>query len=185
MRRSWWVLALVAAAVGAVLTSIQLLEKIAKAKDPDVVLACDVNGVLSCSEVLDAWQSRVLGVPNALVGLVIFMVFFAAAALALLGSELSRRALAVLWGLAVFFALFATWFMVQTALVIGALCIWCTGITTAVLLLVLAMTRQGVAGQAFGGAFGGALTSMVAARQDVIVVAVWWVLIALTLWFGL
>jgi uncharacterized membrane protein len=169
-----------------IFTSVQMLEKISKAQNPDAVLICDMNSVMSCSTVLDTWQSRVLGVPNALVGLVMFTVLFTAALTALLGSRLSPLAAAVLWGLTVFFAFFATWFMVQTALVIGALCLWCTAITTAVLLLVIVYTRQTVAIGGFGrGSFGRAMAGAVRSRQDLIVVGLWWLAIAAVLWFGL
>lgn len=184
--RGWWILGVIAGAVGMIFTSVQLLEKISKAKDPGAVLVCDMNAVMSCSTVLDAWQSRVLGVPNSLVGLIMFTILFTAALTPLLGSRHSPRAAAVMWGLTVFFAVFATWFMVQTALVIGALCLWCTAITTSVLLLVVVYTRQGVALGGFGhGAFGRVMAGVVRAGQDLIVVGLWWLAIAAVLWFGL
>jgi hypothetical protein len=115
-----------------------------------------------------------------------FTILFTAALVALLGSRLSRLAAVVLWGLTVFFAFFATWFMVQTALVIGALCLWCTAITTSVLLLVIVYTREGVALGGFGqGAFGRAMAGVVRARQDLLVVGLWWLAIAAVLWLGL
>lgn len=184
--RGWWILGVFAAAVGMVFTSVQLLEKISKAQNADAVLVCDMNAVLSCSTVLDAWQSRVLGVPNALVGLIMFTILFTPALTALLGSRLSPLTTVTMWGLSVFFACFATWFMVQTALVIGALCLWCTAITTSVLLLVLVYTRQTVAARGFGqGAFGRVMAGVVRARQDLLVVGLWWLAVAAVLWFGL
>jgi uncharacterized membrane protein len=184
--RAWWVLGVIAGGVGMFFTSVQLLEKISKATDPDAVLVCDMNSVLSCSTVLDAWQSRVLGVPNSLVGLILFAILFTGALTALLGSRHAPLTLRVLWGLTVFFAFFASWFMIQTALVIGALCLWCTAITTAVLALVLVYTRTGVTGGAFGeGLFGRTMASAVRARQDLIVVGAWWLVIAIVLWAGL
>lgn len=184
--RGWWIVGILAGAVGMVFTSVQLLEKISKASNPGTVLVCDMNSVLSCSTVLDAWQSRVLGVPNSLVGLVMFTILFTGALTALLGSRHAPRTVAVLWGLTVFFAFFATWFMVQTALVIGALCLWCTAITTAVLVLVIVYTREAVALGGFGsGTFGRAMAGAVGAKQDLIVVGLWWLAVALVLWFGL
>jgi len=183
---AWWTTGLLAALVGLVLTGVQIMEKLARLANPETPLVCDVSGTLSCSTVLDAWQSRVLGVPNAMVGMVLFTILGSALALSLLGSQLGPAAWRVLWGLSVVFALFSTWFMVQTALVIGAMCLWCAFITTAVLLLVLVMTRSAVASGAFGqGDLGRALTTAVRSGQDAALIVVWWLAIAAVLVFGL
>ena len=82
-------------------------------KDPATQLACDVNAVLSCSNVLLSWQASVLGPPNALIGAIMFTILWSAALGRLLGSTLGSRHVVVLWGLAVFFLCFATWFFIE------------------------------------------------------------------------
>jgi uncharacterized membrane protein len=57
-----------------------------------------------------------------------------------MGNELNRLTLRLLAGLSIFFAAFATWFMLQTAFVIGALCLWCTVITTAIGIIAAILT---------------------------------------------
>ena len=140
-RFPWWAI-VVASLAGIGFTATQIVERITVLKDPAAALLCDVNSIVSCSTVLAAWQSSVIiGVPNAYIGAVMFAIFLAAGGAALLGTTLSRLFLRLLVGLVVFFALFATWFMMQTAFVIGALCLWCTGIITAVAVVGAALTH--------------------------------------------
>jgi uncharacterized membrane protein len=137
----WWAM-LVAAAAGIALTGIQTVERITVLSDPAAALVCDVNDVLSCSTVLGSWQSSVvLGVPNAFIGGVLFAVLASSALAQILGSRLSRGFLLAMWALSVLFAMFATWYMLQTAYAIGALCLWCIGNTTATGLIAAALTR--------------------------------------------
>lgn len=177
-----WVAVLVAALLGIVFTGIQIVERIGTLKDPDMSLVCDVNAVLSCSNVLEAWQSSViLGVPNAFIGAVMFAVLGTAGAVLLSGTEVNRGTMRALTGLAVFFAAFATWFMMQTAFVIGALCLWCIAITTAIGVIgaVMSMTA---AQQAYLGRPG-----VVLARSGVLlwIWIGWWIALAGLMVIGL
>jgi uncharacterized membrane protein len=139
-RREWLAVSL-AGAAGIAFTGTQIVERITSLKDPGAALACDVNATVSCTNVLGAWQSSVvLGVPNALIGAVMFGMFLSAGLSGLLGTELSGAYSRLLLGLAVFFAAFASWFMWQTAWDIGSLCVWCTGIVTCVALIGAAVT---------------------------------------------
>lgn len=184
--RGWWALVLGAAVAGVTFTGIQIVEKIAILTDPTTSLLCDVNSVMSCSGVLNAWQSSVLGPPNALVGAVMFSILASAGLGGVLGARPSRAYLAVLWGLAVFFLSFASWFMQQTAFAIGYLCLWCTGIVTAVVLICAALTRLADRAGAFGsGGFGRGVGVLVRSGTDLIVWAGWWLAIAALLVIGL
>lgn len=172
--RAPWVAVVIASLAGIGFTAIQTVERIAVLKDPATALLCDVNSVVSCSTVLGAWQSSViLGVPNAFIGAAMFAVFLSAGLAGALGSQPSRAYVLTILGLVVFFAAFATWFMVQTAFVIGALCLWCTGIVTAVALIGAALTRVAARGSASGSRW--ALLDR--AGVDLIVWAGWWVLV--------
>jgi uncharacterized membrane protein len=184
--RGPWVVALLAALAGMAFTTIQIMEKIDILKHPGKVLICDVNSTMSCTEVLNAWQSSVLGPPNALIGAIMFALLGAAALAGLLGSQLSRAYLAAVWGLAIFFLCFTSWFMYETAFSIGRLCIWCTGIVTAVLLICAALSRVvDRAGSLGQGSFGHAIGTAVRTRLDLIVWFGWWLAIAGLLWVGL
>jgi uncharacterized membrane protein len=149
MRKFWP--ALIASLAGIGFTGTQIVERIAILKDPDSTLFCDVNSVMSCSNVLEAWQSSViLGIPNAFIGAVMFSLFAATSLALVLGSYLSPAFLRSMNFLAVFFAAFATWFMIQTAFVIHALCLWCTGIITAVGVIGAVLTQHCAATGQYG-----------------------------------
>src|SRR3989338_1934453 len=60
------------AAVGALASFIQTIEKINLLKNVGVPLKCDLNSVFSCSNVLNSWQSSVFGFPNSLMCLFFF-----------------------------------------------------------------------------------------------------------------
>lgn len=184
-RGAWWVVA-IGAGAGLVFTTIQIMEKISILKDPTAGLFCDINAKVSCTNVLMAWQSSVLGPPNALIGAIMFALLGSAGLAGVLGSRASRGYLLVLWGLGLFFAAFATWFMFQTAFVIGSLCLWCTGIVTAVLAICAALTRAANTAQAWGtGGFGRFMGTAVRAKLDLIIWAGWWLGIAGMLAVGL
>jgi uncharacterized membrane protein len=184
--RGWWAAVLVAGLAGVVFTGIQIVEKITISNQPSTVLFCDVNSVVSCTNVLNAWQSSVLGPPNSLVGAVMFSLFASGGLAGVLGSRASRSYLLTLWGLAVFFLGFASWFMYQTAFRIGALCIWCTGLVTAVVVISAALTRLNQRRATLGsGSAGRTLDLMVRSNGDLIVWAGWWVVLAVLVWAGL
>lgn len=181
-----WAVVLLAALAGVAFTTIQIMEKIAILKDPYTTLACDVNSTLSCTNVLNAWQSSVLGPPNSFIGAVMFGVLSSAALAGLLGSALGRAYLATMWGLAVFFLSFASWFMYETAFSIHALCLWCVGITTALVLICATLTRLANRGEAFGDTwFGRGIAAAVRTRLDLAVWGAWWLGIAALLGIGL
>ncbi len=181
-----WGVVLIACLAGIAFTTIQIVEKIAILKDPFTSLSCDVNETLSCSSVLMAWQSSVLGPPNALIGAVMFAILGSAAFAGLLGSSMRRGYTASMWGLSVFFLCFASWFMFETAFSIRALCLWCTGITTALVVICAAMTRVADRTGALGvGPIGRTVAAAVRSRVDLIIWAGWWLVIAGLLWLGL
>ena len=78
--RRWGTLMLGASAVGIVSGSITVMDKIALLKDPTAGSFCDISSTVGCSPVLLAWQSSVLGPPNALLGVIMFAVLATAGA---------------------------------------------------------------------------------------------------------
>jgi uncharacterized membrane protein len=135
-------LLLAASLAGMIATTLQIVDRIALAENPATDLVCDINATLSCGSVLGTWQARVLGVPNAVIGLAVFAVFASAGLGLLLGSRPSRAYLGVLEGLALGMLGFTLWFLWQTTFVIGALCLYCTVVGTAVLLIHAVVLRQ-------------------------------------------
>jgi uncharacterized membrane protein len=169
----WWYLVLAGGVLGIVSTIWQTVERIAYAAGSDSSV-CDISAVLSCSNVYSHWQSSALGVPNSLIGLPVFAFVASLAVSGLLGSQLSRPALGVGWGLTLFMTGFIVWYLEQTAFDIGALCLFCTACMVNITLVGVGLTRvvdtEKVLG---GGPAGQRLRTMVDSWAD------------LALWAGL
>jgi uncharacterized membrane protein len=108
-------------------------ERIASLIDPDHVISCDFNPVLSCGTVMNTWQASVFGFPNPIIGLAAFPLVIFMGVLWLSKVELPRWiALAfnfgALGGLA-----FVSWLIFQSVYRIGVLCPWCMAVWTVVL----------------------------------------------------
>lgn len=108
------------ASIQLVLSELQLL------RDPDAILACDINPVVGCGESLSAWQSQLLfGMPNALVGTAVFGVVIGAGVMFVARARVARwfwqlMSLTVLGGLG-----FVAWFAYQSMANLRTLCPWC------------------------------------------------------------
>lgn len=140
----WFAALLVAGVVGIAATTIQIVERIQIAENPDASLICDLNAVFSCGSVITAWQSSVFGaVPNAAIGLMVFSILTGSAFLGLAGTRWSRRGWAGLTGLAGVMVVFTVWFLAQTAFVIQRVCLWCLVIGAAILVANVAAWRIG------------------------------------------
>lgn len=111
--------------IGMAAAFLQTTEKIALLKNKDAILACDLNSVFSCTNVLNAWQSSVFGFPNSLMCMALFTIFASIALVGASGGTLPRRLRLGIQGLSLFTLLFALWFLTQSIYVINALCILC------------------------------------------------------------
>ena len=181
-----WLVVLVAAALGLLFTVALVQQKLALVADPEGSLLWDISSRASCTTVLNAWQSSAFGLPNGVLGVAVFAIFASAALGGALDGRPSRTYLLALWGLALVFAIFATWFTFQSAFVIGAWCLWCTGIVTVVLTICAALTRIATNARAWGnGRIGRVMAAAVAARGDIAVWVGWWLVIAGMLAVGL
>ena len=181
-----WAVVLVAAVVGLTITTALVVQKVALLEHPGVRLLWDLSDRVSCTAVLSAWQSSVFGPPNGVFGVAVFAILASAALGGMLGGHPSRSYLLAMWGLALVFAAFATWFTFQSAFVIGAWCLWCTGIVTVVLMICAALTRIASHARAWGdGRVGADIATAVDARLDIAVWIGWWLVIAGMLALGL
>lgn len=124
-RRGVGAVLLVGGLVGTVVALVLLLDKIRLAEDPTFVPSCSIDAVLSCGTVMRTTQASIFGFPNPVLGLVTYPVAAALGALVLGRVVLPRWAW---WGLqagVTLGLLFIHWLIVQTLVVIGALCPWC------------------------------------------------------------
>lgn len=122
----WGWLVFIASAIGVISGSITIVDKIALLKDPASGSFCDISSTVGCTPVLLAWQSSVLGPPNALLGVIMFAILATGGLVVATGGRLTRGMTTGLLGLATFFAAFLTWYMFEVAYSIGSLCPFCT-----------------------------------------------------------
>ena len=127
--------------IGLVTSFVLSIEAWQLAADSSTRFGCDVSAVLSCSTVAQTWQARILGFPNAFLG-----IFFEAVVLAIsvgiaAGVRFPRWYMActnLLYTVALFFAF---WLFSQSYFVIQVLCPWCLLITLTTTLVFGGITR--------------------------------------------
>ncbi len=136
-----WVILAASAALGAVASFIQIIERITYAENPSVALACDVNSVFSCTNVFAGWQSSVFGFNNAIMCLAFFAMLFGIGLGGIFSDKLAKGLRLTMHFFSVFFLLFGAWYLQQSTFVIGSLCIFCIFCYTGVIGLNWAWVR--------------------------------------------
>jgi uncharacterized membrane protein len=119
------VLLIVAGLVGLVGSFTLVVEKIGLLENPKQALSCDINPFVSCTNVINSWQSHLFGFPNPLLGVAGFVAPVAVGVSLLAGARFARWywvafnvGLLLAW-------VFVTWLFTQTVFAIGSLCPWC------------------------------------------------------------
>lgn len=102
-----------------------VVEKYDLLEHPNKGLACDINPFVSCSTVIDSWQSHLFGFPNPIIGVAGFMIPITVGFALLAGARFARW-FWVAMNIGFLLAwLFVTFLFTQTVFFIGALCPWC------------------------------------------------------------
>ena len=101
------------------------IERLNVAANPDAVLSCDISPFISCKSVMLTEQASLLGFPNSLIGLAVFVVPILIGFAILAGAKFAKWfwqlfTLGMVGGL-----LFVAWLFSQSLFVIGALCPYC------------------------------------------------------------
>lgn len=101
------------------------IEKINILKVGEHQLPCDINSVISCSNVMKTPQAEVFGFPNTLIGIAGYTFMLTIGIVIFLGNKLNRLVLLVanIGGLIAF--LFSYWLLYESVYDIGFLCIYC------------------------------------------------------------
>lgn len=123
--RSFYGAILAGSFVGLTASFLQTLEKLQLAENASKPLVCDINSVFSCSDVLNSWQSSVMGFPNSIMCMFIFTVLLTIGIAGLAGSKLSKSFRLGAQALALGVLVFGLWYLSQTIFVVNALCIYC------------------------------------------------------------
>lgn len=103
--------------------------------------SCDVSDVLSCSTVAQTWQARVLGFPNAYLGIMFEALVLSVSVAMVAGVRFPRwymLGVELVYTVAIAFAL---WLFSQSFFVIHVLCPWCLLITVTTTLVWAGLTR--------------------------------------------
>lgn len=111
------------------------------AEDSTRTFACDISAVLSCSTVAATPQARVLGFPNAFLGIAFESVVLAVSVGMIAGVRFPRW---YMWGVQLLYTValaFALWLFLQSYFVIRVLCPWCLLITVTTTLVWCGLTR--------------------------------------------
>lgn len=111
------------------------------AQDASSTFGCDFNEVLSCSTVALTPQARVLGFPNAFLGIFFEAVVLAVSVAMASGVRFPRW---YMWGVQALYTVglaFALWLFSQSYFVIHVLCPWCLLITVTTTLVWSGLTR--------------------------------------------
>ncbi|MDN6793474.1 MAG: vitamin K epoxide reductase family protein [Propionibacterium sp.] len=114
------------------------------AQDSSRTFACDINSVLSCSTVAQTPQARVLGFPNAFLGILFESVVLAVSVAILAGVRFPRW---YMWGVQTLYTVglgFALWLFLQSYFVIRVLCPWCLLVTLTTTLVWAGLTRLNI-----------------------------------------
>jgi uncharacterized membrane protein len=101
------------------------IERLNVAANPEAVLSCDISPFISCKSVMLTEQASLLGFPNSLIGLAVFVVPILIGFAILAGAKFARWfwllfTLGMVGGF-----LFVAWLFSQSLFVIGALCPYC------------------------------------------------------------
>ncbi|RSM68052.1 vitamin K epoxide reductase [Actinoplanes sp. ATCC 53533] len=151
------------------------------AADPTAELSCDINAVISCGTVAAAWQSQLLGFPNAFLGLIAEPVVITLAVACLGGVRFPRW---FMFAAQVVYTIglgFAYWLFYQSMFHIGALCPWCLLVTLSTTLVFATLTHVNIRdGNLFLPArLQETLAGAVRANLDLIVVVIWLLILTL------
>lgn len=120
---------LLSAAISLIAAFVLSIDAVKLAANPNTVLSCDINSVLSCGQVALSWQAQLFGFPNSFIGLACEPVVMTLAIAGLGGTRFPRWFMIAAQSIYLLGLIFAYWLFFQSSFVIGALCPWCLVIT--------------------------------------------------------
>jgi len=110
------------AMVASVMLSVEVFNRL---KDPSYTPVCNLNPIVSCTNVADSGQAHAFGFPNYFIGIAGYAAVAAIGAAMLAGARFARWFWRVTEAGLLFSVAFITWLQFETIYRIGALCIFC------------------------------------------------------------
>ena len=132
---------IVSGSIGLFTSFVLSIEAWQLAADSSARFGCDISSVLSCSTVAQTWQARILGFPNAFLGIFFEAVVLTISVAIFAGVKFPRWYMLgtnLLYTIALFFAF---WLFGQSYFIIQVLCPWCLLITLTTTLVFGGITR--------------------------------------------
>ena len=132
---------IISGCIGLLTSFVLSIEAWQLAADSSTRFGCDISSVLSCSTVAQTWQARILGFPNAFLGIFFEAVVLAISVAIFSGVKFPRWYMLgtnLLYTVALFFAF---WLFGQSYFIIQVLCPWCLLITLTTTLVFGGITR--------------------------------------------
>lgn len=174
---------LISSCISLVASFVLSVEALKLAADPNADLSCNLNSVISCGKVGAAWQSELLGFPNAYLGLIAEPVVITIAVASLGGVKFPRW---FMFSAQVVYTIglgFAYWLFTQSMFVIGALCPWCLLVTLSTTTVFTSMTHVNIRD---GNLFlprrvNDALKRFIDADLDLVALTIWILLLVLAI----
>ena len=159
------------------------IDAVKLAADPAASLSCNINSVVSCGTVATSWQAKLLGFPNAFLGLIAEPVVITIAVASLGGVRFPRWFMFSAQVVYTIGFLFAYWLLYQSMFNIGALCPWCMLVTVSTTLVFFTLTHVNIRD---GNLFlpprtQAVLRDAVNAGFDAIVVTIWLLILTLVI----
>ncbi len=108
--------------LASVMLSIEIFDRL---KNPGYVPVCNLNPILSCTNVADSAQSHAFGFPNYFIGIAGYAAVAAIGAGLLAGAKFKRWFWQTVQAGLTLATIFITWLQFETLYRIGALCIFC------------------------------------------------------------
>ena len=172
---------LVSSVLSLIASFVLSVDAVKLAADPTAELSCNINQVISCGTVAAAWQSQLLGFPNAFLGLVAEPVVITIAVACLGGVRFPRW---FMFAAQVVYAIgfgFAYWLFYQSMFHIGALCPWCLLVTISTTLVFATLTHVNIRDNNLflPARLQAALAAGLRANLDLVIVVIWLLMVVL------
>jgi uncharacterized membrane protein len=110
------------AMIASILLSIEVFDRL---KNPNFVPVCNLNPILSCTNVANSSQAHLFGFPNYFIGIAGYAAIAAIGAAWLAGAKFARWFWRLIEAGLLFAIGFITWLQFETLYRIGALCLFC------------------------------------------------------------
>lgn len=124
--REYSLLVIICSVIGLVASLELTVSELARLRDPDADLACDINPLVGCGDFFDLAAAHVFfGIPNAVIGLMAFSALCALGVALLAGARFAKWMWWAMSGGVVVGIIFVLWFQYYSFFVKGGLCPWC------------------------------------------------------------